>query len=124
MTGAWIALGGWAVVVAVASALPGAEVPGAGLPLGADKWGHAAAYAVLGWLAARAWSASGSRAWTAVVRAVALAAAFGATMEWMQEFVRRDPSVGDWAADALGATLGALAWRARHRQGPPPERAR
>jgi len=86
-------------------------------PAGSDKILHAGAYAVVG--ALMRWAAGpeardpgASRwAWLAV-------AAYGAIDEFHQSFVPgRTPSVGDWAADAIGAWIGVRAAAAIVRTG-------
>lgn len=109
---AWIAVLGWMLVITALSVAPVADVPAVELPFGIDKWAHAAVYAPLTWLAAHAWRQSAASRRVAAIRGVALALAWGGTIEWVQAFVRREPSLGDWMADAVGATLGALVWLA------------
>ena len=49
-----------------------------------------------------------------LVIAVALALAYGLIDEWHQSFVPgRDPAVGDWIADGVGAVIaaGLMYWR-------------
>ena len=86
------------------STLPMPELP---LPF-MDKWIHAAAYAVMGWLA-----------WQAIVHhrpargALLLAALFcsgyGVSDEWHQSFVPgRDADPFDWLADTIGGATGAM----------------
>ncbi len=78
--------------------------------LSQDKLLHAGAYAVLGALVAAALRARGTGAGRAVVLAVLVAAAYGATDEWHQAHVPgRDADPLDWAADAVGAIAGAAA---------------
>lgn len=103
----------WAALIFVASSVPGDELPSPGF-LHLDKLIHAGAYAVLGWLVARALSA---RSRGALFAAACLATLYGMTDELHQGFVPgRDPDVGDAAADALGAVLGVLVWRAAIRR--------
>ena len=103
---AWLGVVAWMIVVAVVSVAP-VSGPAVELPLGADKWAHAAFYAVLGLLAARAAWRSGAPVFAAWTIAFALATAYGAGMEWIQGHVGRDPSLADGFADALGAAIGA-----------------
>jgi len=43
---------------------------------------------------------------------ILVGAAYGALDEWHQSLVPgRDPSVGDWVADAVGVVLGFLLFR-------------
>lgn len=88
-------------VILVASLLPGSAT--GGLPAGADKVAHAAGYAALGLVGARALPArSGGE-----LAAVALAAAgLGVALELVQPLVGRDASPLDAAANAVGAAAG------------------
>ena len=83
------------------------------LPLDvSDKTAHVGAYALLGALATRAfagatWSGCSP---TAGAKAWALATVYGLSDEWHQTFVPgRTATIGDLAADAIGAALGAMA---------------
>jgi VanZ family protein len=80
-----------------------------------DKVVHAAAYAILAWLVAKAWEKSAGRltgrhlrfAWFALV-------VYAAFDELTQLLVGRYASFGDWLADCVGAALGFVvfaAWR-------------
>jgi VanZ family protein len=82
---------------------------------GADKVGHFAVYAVLGWLLARgAWMTGLSPWW-----AVAIGVLYGATDEFHQSFVPgRTPEFLDWVADAAGVMAAVYLhhrWRSRRR---------
>jgi VanZ family protein len=81
--------------------------------LGADKWLHAASYAVVAGLAV--WTVRARRARDgalALVAVVLAVAAFGAGIEVVQSFVPgRTASGGDAVANAVGATVGTLAAR-------------
>jgi VanZ family protein len=73
-----------------------------------DKLLHAAEYAVLGALLVSGLRLAGVRPWLALVGAVLLASAFGASDEVHQSFVpARTADVADWVADTLGAAIGA-----------------
>ena len=73
-----------------------------------DKLLHAAEYAVLGGLLVFALRAAGLRPGVALLAAVVIASAFGATDEFHQSFVPgRNADVADWLADTLGAAVGA-----------------
>jgi len=73
-----------------------------------DKLLHATEYAVLGGLLALALRLAGVRPGLALIAAVLLASAFGASDEFHQSFVPgRTADVADWAADTLGAAFGA-----------------
>ncbi len=77
--------------------------------LAQDKLLHAGAYAVLGALVAASLRTRVGPG-HAVLVAVLLAAAYGATDEWHQAYVPgRDADPLDWTADAAGAILGAAA---------------
>jgi len=95
-----------AATVAVGSLLPGAAAPtAAGLPW--DKFLHATGGAAL--VLAGAWAVRRRDPRTLVLLAC-VAAALGGLLEVGQAFVpSRDPAVGDFLADALGAALAALA---------------
>jgi len=74
-----------------------------------DKLLHGAEYAVLGGLLVHALRLAGLRPGVALVSAVVIASAFGATDELHQSFVPgRSSEVSDWVADTLGATVGAV----------------
>lgn len=100
--------------IGVVSHLSEPPVPEALVFRFSDKLMHAAAYAVLGALAfvgasRRRLSLSRAAVWEAVL----LASAYGALDELHQAFVpKRFASVGDFVADAIGATLGVLVFRA------------
>jgi VanZ family protein len=74
-----------------------------------DKLLHGVEYAVLGGLLVRALRLAGLRPGVALVAAVVIASAYGATDELHQAFVPgRSSEVADWLADTLGATVGAV----------------
>lgn len=74
-----------------------------------DKLLHALAYAVLGLLVCRALLAGGVLPRRAVLLALLIASAYGITDEIHQMYVpNREADVADWAADTIGAALGAL----------------
>jgi VanZ family protein len=75
-----------------------------------DKLLHGLAYAALGALLVPGLRVAGCSPRGAFLVAVALAALYGATDEFHQSFVPgRTADVLDWAADTLGAALGASA---------------
>lgn len=92
-----IALG----VVLATSLLPVSAA--GGLPAGADKLLHAAGYAVLALLGARALPA---KAWGDLAVVALAAAGLGVAVELVQPLVGRNASVLDGAANALGAAFG------------------
>jgi VanZ family protein len=74
-----------------------------------DKLLHAAEYAVLGGLLVPALRVAGLRPRVALLAAVVVASAFGATDELHQSFVPgRNADLTDWVADTVGAAVGAL----------------
>jgi hypothetical protein len=79
-----------------------------------DKAAHALEYAILGILGYRALaesSALGHSSHTVLVTILA-AALYGVTDEVHQNFVAlREPNILDVFADAIGASLGTIAWR-------------
>ncbi|WGS87077.1 VanZ family protein [Methylomonas sp. UP202] len=90
-----------------------------------DKVQHALAYFVMALFSWRAFRHRlVERRWLALV-SVAYCSVYGISDEWHQSFVPgREPGVGDWLADSLGAALAAvllsaagrnplLAWMAR-----------
>lgn len=111
---AWALAAGWAALIFVASAVPGAALAG-GPTWGADKIVHALEYAVLGALVTRALlAAPGLAPIAAAVIGAALAVLYGVSDEWHQSFVAgRFSSRADLVADALGSILGAgvVWWR-------------
>jgi VanZ family protein len=80
-----------------------------------DKILHALEYALLGFLFARAWSATPPVARSAAavtLLAIGCAALVGASDEYYQSFVPgKESSVYDFVADAVGACLGQVAFR-------------
>jgi VanZ family protein len=101
----------WAALLFVASALPGDDLPDAGLP-NIDKVVHGLVYAVLGALCFRALRrTSRLGALRAAGLAVLLATGYGAIDEAHQAFVpMRAPDARDLVADAAGSTVGAGVW--------------
>lgn len=105
----WLPALAVAAVVLAASVSSGApqgpELGPLGL-VGFDKYLHALAYVALG--GALGFALGSRRTWLAVLLAVGVATVYGGAIEIVQAFVGRDASLYDWAADALGAVLGAL----------------
>lgn len=106
MIGTWGPVAFWMAVVATVSLVP-ARGPEVDLVFGADKWAHAALYAVLGWLGVRGARRSGAPPIAAWTIALAIGGLYGAGLELLQGRVGRDPSVADGLADLLGTALGA-----------------
>lgn len=103
----WIPPAVWAGLILLLSAQPSSRLPPSGIP-GADKLVHAAIYAVLGALVARAALGAGIRRGVALILAAGGAAAFGLFDEWTQQFsAGRFPDLADAGADTVGAVLGA-----------------
>lgn len=107
---AWLAVAVWMALTVILSTFPigGVQPP---VP-DADKLGHAAVYGVLAFLTARAWQRQGSGQGAVVERTLGMALLFGALMELVQSQVGRDPSLGDWVADGIGALIGIGFWKA------------
>ena len=101
----WIAVVAWSVTIAVLSCLPVAELPRLEVS-GLDRAFHAAFYAVLAVLMARALAASWPGETAVAAGTLVGALAFGGLMEWIQGLVGRSPDVVDWAADAGGIMAG------------------
>lgn len=105
----WLAPGLWALLLFVASSIPGTSYPQVSFAF-ADKAVHALVYGCFGGLLARA-LANEFPAWTRFrVWAVAAGASllYGATDELHQAFVpNRSPDPRDLLADGLGAGIGA-----------------
>ena len=79
-----------------------------------DKVLHAVEYGILGLLCYRAfrWGVGGQVASHALLFAIVTASLYGITDEVHQFFVPfRESGWQDWAADTIGATIGALSWR-------------
>jgi VanZ family protein len=99
----WLPVGAWAAVIFTLSSVPS-------LSSGLGEWdyvlrkcAHMTEYAVLAALLYRAFDRE--------LPAFLAAVAFAATDELHQHFVRaRHASVVDVAIDAVGATIGLLAW--------------
>jgi VanZ family protein len=77
-----------------------------------DKALHAIEYAGLAFLLGRAFTGEGFGRVASIALAALLACAYGATDEWHQLFTPgRDSDLFDWAADTLGAGVGAVVHR-------------
>ena len=101
----WLPVVLYAAVIFYLSSKPGDDVPD--WMSAQDKIIHAGEYAIFGALLARA---LGSRRWWL---AIPLGALYGVSDEFHQTFTphRSGNDLGDLTADAVGVTLGALAWR-------------
>jgi VanZ family protein len=116
---AWGPAAVWAAVLFAVSSRPTLPVD---LSSGLDKVAHFGAYLVLGFLSAYATRRLGIN----LVIAIAIGWAYGVIDEMHQSAVPgRDPSAGDWLADAAGTVSGValylLLLRARNRSGPTPD---
>ena len=107
-----IALLCWAGGILWLSSLTPQELPAAAF-IAWDKVNHVLAYAVGGWLAAGALRLSRPLAPVVgrIVLAVMVVAAFGVIDEMVQTMTpgRTGGDIGDWIADVLGASIGAVA---------------
>jgi VanZ family protein len=113
LPGAWVPVAAWCALVFILSSLP-LRVD-AGVVPGGDKTAHVGEYAVLGFLLARALRNTRPALGRAalVAGAALLGALYGATDEFHQSTVpERTASLGDLAADGIGALLGAVAFAA------------
>jgi VanZ family protein len=109
----WLPAVIWAIALFVSSSLP-PVVPGDRTVggVGLDKWAHLVAYGLLAllilWPLRRHHNLPLPKA---VLLAILLASAYGATDEWHQTLVpNRWCTLGDWAADTIGAALAGLSW--------------
>ena len=104
----WGPLLAWTTILLVATSWPNPNVPDV---RDGDKVVHVLIYAVLAFLAVRAWWPAPRRPHPiAVVGLVLGVAAFGWADEWHQQFIPgRGRSTADWYADTVGAVVGTLA---------------
>ena len=119
----WVALFVWACTILWLSSLTPDELPDSAHLLW-DKINHFVAFAVGGWLAARALRLARPTAsvLSSVLLAAVLISAFGVLDESVQQFTpgRSGGDLYDWIADTLGALAGAsLGLRLTVRQGRP-----
>lgn len=106
----------WGSLLYALSSRPTTYVP---LESGTDKLVHFGAYALLGFLLARAHSALRWPAWAAV----AVGLLYALSDEYHQSFVPgRAADPADWVADALGvgAAVALHSWLRRRGRGPAP----
>ncbi len=99
----------WAALIFTLSSIPAEDLPPIDI-INADKLAHMFVYAVLGFLAMRAFRIS-----TSIFRlpfvVMALCVIYGLTDEFHQQFIPgRVPSVYDFIADSLGSIIGTWAW--------------
>jgi VanZ family protein len=95
----------WAALILVLTSIPAPPDVTGGIPH-LDKVVHLVLYAGQGWLVTRALR---SRRPRSLIAALIGIAAFGAFDELHQQLFARDPSLVDWIADVIGASLGIAA---------------
>jgi VanZ family protein len=115
----WLPVVLYCAALFIQSSFPAPEV----LPdvPGADKLLHAGAYALLGWLFARAWNTTRLRLRPVALMATsfACALAYGVTDELHQAMMPfRSAEILDVAADGVGAAAGVWGWRLLSPMGP------
>jgi VanZ family protein len=104
----WAPVAGYCALIVAISSLPASALPASRSIWDHDKLIHAAEYAVLAALIARALGRRGRSGPGAAVAAFALAAAFGVLDELYQTTTPgRAATAADAVADALGALVGA-----------------
>jgi VanZ family protein len=107
LLGAWLPPIAWAALIFYLSSLPGSAIPSPFFS--ADKIFHLGAYAVLGYLVARALAYYGRTGRVMLMPALLLCLLYGMSDEFHQSFVPdRTPSVLDVAADTIGACIGIV----------------
>jgi VanZ family protein len=107
MLSAWLPPVAWAGMIFYLSSLPGSAIPSPFFS--ADKVFHLGAYALLGYLVARALAYYGRTGRVMLMPALLLCLAYGISDEFHQSFVPdRTPSVLDVAADTIGACIGIV----------------
>ena len=101
----WIAY--WALLF-TSTHIPEPDLPD--MPEHSDKVIHFCGYAMLTLLGAFATTRSAVRPTRTLLRWSAIFLVYGVLDEWLQGFVNRTPSVGDFFADAAGILAGGLLW--------------
>jgi VanZ family protein len=100
----WAPSVAWAAGILIVTSLPGSALPPFAPLAGADKVVHAAMYAALGVLVARAIAQEGRRIFVVPLAVIALLAALD---EWHQLWIPgRSADARDWMADVAGAAAG------------------
>ena len=109
----WLPVILWALVIFLLSAMSYPPTPGPQFAM-KDKVGHYAVYFVLGWLIALALRRVHNLSLPkALVLAILIGSAYGASDEFHQRFVpHRTCDVMDWLADTLGVSAAAAAFYA------------
>jgi len=107
LAGSWWSVAAWAALILVATSVHVPDVVLRAPVSWLDKLAHGSLYLVLGWLTGAAMCAAGRCTARAGLVALAVASAFAALDEAHQAWLPgRVPSLGDWAADVIGATIG------------------
>ena len=97
----------WAALILVATTVHVPDVVLRAPVSWLDKLAHGTLYFVLGWFTGAAMCAAGRCTGRAGLVALAVASAFAALDEVHQAWLPgRVPTVGDWVADMIGATIG------------------
>jgi VanZ family protein len=100
----WLPPALWAALILVLTSIPAPPDLTAGIPLlHLDKVVHFLLYAGQGWLVTRALRTRRPRSLLAALLGIAV---FGAFDEWHQHLFARTPSLVDWIADVIGASVG------------------
>jgi len=106
-SGSWRSVAVWAVLILVATTVPVTDFVTRVPALWLDKFVHGGLYLVLGWLVGAALCAMGRRGFAAWLVGLLALAAFALLDEVHQRWLPgRVTSLGDWAADVAGATIG------------------
>ncbi len=101
----WLPPALWAALILVLTSVPTPADVSGGIPH-LDKVVHLLLYAGQGWLVTRALR---TRRFLSLAAALLAITVFGAVDEWHQQFFSRDPSMVDWIADIIGASIGIAA---------------
>lgn len=115
-SGSWRTVGAWAALILIATTVPVTELAFRAPARWLDKLVHGTLYLVLGWLVGAALCATGRRSVPAWAFGLVALAFFALLDEAHQLWLPgRVASLGDWAADVLGATMGLtvgmILWR-------------
>ena len=117
----WLWIGYWAGLFVVMHVPIGAG--GTAIVPHGDKIIHFGLYYLLTVLGGRHLLASRQRAPVAVLLLwAAVYAVYAAADEWLQPFVGREMSLGDWIADVIGVALATLTITLRRRSSEPNQR--
>ena len=109
-TGSWRSVAVWAVLILIATTISLSDVVLRAPAHWLDKLVHGVLYLVLGWLVGAAVCAAGRRTFWAWAIALLALFVFALVDEVHQMWLPgRVASLGDWAADVIGATIGLTA---------------